>query len=162
MPDPDDAPHVTRVVGTPDGLVVLYPHVLPPSEDAEVVELASAMQRELIQVAREGSPKRGRYVRPKPESTCPSYGCNAPSLGALLLHDDGACALIGVIGSAGIDPKYLVPWVGHITVKSDEIPFEASIREQVTVHGMVPCNQVIGELEYRRRQVELLLQGVAD
>lgn len=144
-----DAPEISRSVGEEGGLVVLWPRVVPASEDPEIVALAADVQRWL---AAQGE-RTGRLldVRPAPERACPrvTHGCRAPTMSAVLAHQDGGCALVGLLSGPGESSTELLAWVGRVQVAAPTVPFREPPESVLRVADFVPCGEVRSLLDQR-------------
>ena len=123
--------------------------------------IARELQGQLVQVAQSTAPARARDVRPKPERVCPRSGCEAPSIGALLLHSGGGCAALALVAAPGKANTRLVPWGGVVKLKSPTVPFRDLPENQVTIRDMVSCDQLMSAIAAKRAEVEAALRSVA-
>lgn len=140
-PSSRDAPEISRSVGTPGGVVVLWPRIVQPRgsppPDASLRKIARDVQTELARIAKKSGGQVD--VRPEPERVCPRGGCKATCIGALVTRADHGCAVVAIVGKPGVSPAHLVPWAGHITLSATEIPFRSHPEKVVQVHDYVPC-----------------------
>jgi hypothetical protein len=135
-----DSPQISRSVGAPDGVVVLWPRVVPATESPEIRRAAAGVQAVLSQLVADGLPGREVDVRPEPERVCPQAGCKAVAVGALLVHTEQACAVVGVLSPPGRSPATLVPWAGKVTTKQPTIPFREYPESYVTILDFQRCD----------------------
>lgn len=142
----NDSPEISRGVGVAGGVVVLWPRVVPRSEDPAVLELAAKVQARLAALAG----KAGKDVdrRPKPERVCPrGTGCTGKSLGAVLAMREGGCAVVAVVGPPGQEPVALVPLAGTVELKSKTVPFRDPPENAVTVSEFANCEKLAKDLD---------------
>jgi hypothetical protein len=126
-----------------DPLTVLWPRIIPRSEVDPSAELAASVQARLVEVARRVFPGRELDVRPKGERSCPEGGCKGGSLGVLLLKSGSSgCALVFLIGKPLRAPIKLVPWLGKLDLKKDEVGFRDPPESQVTIRDYAACEDV--------------------
>ena len=140
-----DSPEISRSVGTPGGVVVLWPRVLPRSEDPAVLELARLVQDRLATLARTSGDPIDR--RPAPERVCPKgEGCSAASVGAIVAIKDKGCAVIALVSNPGISPTQLIPWAGRVKLRNPTAVFRDPPENEVTVEEFVPCEKLKADL----------------
>jgi hypothetical protein len=156
-----DAPEISRSAGNADGLLVFWPRVIPRSSDPKLEAIARQLQGQLVKVAQAATPARARDVRPMPERVCPRTGCEAPSVGALLLHSGGGCAALALVAGPGKPNTRIVPWGGAVTLKSQTVGFRDYPENQVTIRDMVPCDQLLSALAARNAEVEAAVRNTA-
>ncbi len=135
-----DSPQISRSVGEPGGVVVLWPRVVPSTDAPEIRRAAAGLQAVLTQRVAEILPDREVDVRPEPERVCPQAGCKAVAVGALLVHTEQACAVVGLVNPAGRSPATLVPWAGKVTTQQPTIPFRAYPESYVTILDFQRCD----------------------
>ena len=85
-------------------------------------------------------------VRPDPERVCPRDGCLGPSLGALLVTQNGTCAAVAVVGNPGRGEHALIRWSGRLTVRDRVIPYRDPPESHVTLQEATPCEGMGAEL----------------
>ena len=93
-----EADAVSRHRGKKGGVTVLWPRVVPQTDDAQILQLADALQGRLDAMAQASVDPKRVVVRPAPERVCPRSGCRSVSLGAVLGHQDGGCFAVGLVG----------------------------------------------------------------
>jgi hypothetical protein len=135
-----DAPEISRSRGTSGGVLVLHPRVIPGKSSGTTRSAAWLVSSALSRLAKALDPSAD--IRPAPERVCPREGCEAVSLGALLLHHKKNCAVVGLIGAPGTEPTRLVPWAGLVDMATPTVPFRAYPEEVVTVRDFVPCEEL--------------------
>lgn len=136
------APEISRSRGRRGGVVVLWPRVVPATEDPQIQGLAKRLQDRLYAAASEVVDYRRVDVRPEPERVCPRAGCRAPSVSLLLGHQAGGCVLVGFVSPAGDEPADVVPMVGEVELASDKIAFRKPPESSMVVTEFVPCTQI--------------------
>ncbi|MFO0553145.1 MAG: hypothetical protein U0271_32455 [Polyangiaceae bacterium] len=142
----NDAPEISRSAGTPANVVVLWPRIIPRTEDPAVTNLATAIQSRLALVAKNAGLEVDR--RPAPERVCPRpSGCEGVSLGAVLAVRDGACAVVGLVGPPGTADVELVPLAGGVDLKMAATPFRDPPENAVTVNEFEKCSDLLSKLE---------------
>lgn len=142
----NDAPEISRSTGEAGGVVVLWPRILPKSEDPKVLELATRVQARLERIAGKASSNVDR--RPSPERVCPKgEGCRAASLGAVLATKGGGCAVVALIGPPGVKPVQLVPLSGTVKLDAETSPFREPPENLVVVQEFVPCDKLLADLD---------------
>lgn len=142
----NDSAEISRSLGAPGGVVVLWPRIVPRSEDPATLAMAEQVQSRLATMARKGA---GELVdrRPSPERVCPKDGgCRAASVGAVIAVKDKGCALVAVVSAPGIAPARLVPWAGTVKLRSAEAPFREPPENEITVEEFVPCEKLVADL----------------
>ncbi|HHO51341.1 MAG TPA: hypothetical protein ENK18_10815 [Deltaproteobacteria bacterium] len=141
------APEISRSKGRRDGVVVLWPRVVPATEDPELRGLAKRLQDRLYAAASEVVDYRRVDVRPEPERVCPRSGCRAPSVSVLLGHKGGGCVLVALVGPAGGSPLDVVPLVGEVELASERLAFRKAPESSMVITEFVPCDQIEAELD---------------
>lgn len=136
-------PEITRHNGPTDGLMVMWPRIVPPSDNAEVDAVALALHGRLTGVAqRIMTVPELLMVRPEPERSCRVGGCKATTLGVLLAHREGGCAAVALVTPPGQSPTTLVPWGGEVAVSQTVVPFRTPPETAVAVVDFVACNDL--------------------
>lgn len=140
-----DSPEISRSKGTPGGVVVLWPRILPRSEDPVVLELATLVQARLAKLAGASADPVDR--RPAPERVCPKgEGCAAASVGAIVAIKDKGCALVALVSKPGISPAQLIPWAGRVKLRNPTAVFRDPPENEVTIEEFVPCEKLRADL----------------
>lgn len=137
----NDAPEISRSVGEEGGVIVLWPRVVPKSDDPAVQELAAAVQARLSSTAKQIADNVD--TRPEPERVCPKgNGCKAVSLGAVVTVKGGGCSVVALVGPPGVSSTRLVPWIGGVELRATTVPFREPPENQITVAEFAPCDKV--------------------
>lgn len=144
-----DGPEVTRDIGRAGEVVVLWPRISPMTEDPQILQIAAEAQSVLSQLAQ--SLDQEPNVRPMPERVCPreKNGCRVPTLSALIAHQDGGCAVIGLVSAAGEAPTEVIGWVGHVQVRERSVAFREAPESIVRIADFAPCDSVLAALPER-------------
>lgn len=137
---PNDSPEISRSVGGPNDIVVLWTRVVPKTTDAKITQLAGNIQARVRAAAMAAFPGRTIDLRPQPERVCPRAGCKVLSVGALLLHSNGGCAVVALVTAAGTTPTRLFPWAGQVDLKRNFAPFREPPESNVVVRDYAPCS----------------------
>ncbi len=127
--------------------MVLWPRVVPATQDASVQALAGQLQQRLAAVAGEVVDDRRVDVRPAPERVCSQIGCKAASVGLMLGQRNGGCAVVGLVSGPGVVPQQLVPLAGQLQLKGSSVPFRRPPEQLVTVTEFLPCDQLLEGLD---------------
>lgn len=141
------SPEVSSSRGKTDGVVVLWPRIVPETEDPVIIDLARQMQTRLEEAAVATVPENRVDKRPSPERVCPRSGCKATSLGILFGHQDGGCALLGIVGPPGTAPQRLVPLAGRFQMEDPYLPFRDPPEGDVIVAEFVPCAELAQHID---------------
>ncbi len=137
----ENAPEITKSVGAEGGAVVLWPRIVPKTDDPETKEIATLAQARLGLLARELGVEVDR--RPEPERVCPrGEGCRAVSVGAVVSRKDKGCAIVATISRPGATPAEIVPWVGQVQLRQTSVPFRDPPESAITVQEFASCDKV--------------------
>lgn len=142
-----DGAEISRSRGPRDGVVVLYPRVVPASDDPVVASLATTLQQRVAEAVRAQVPSVTVDVRPAPERVCPQTGCRAVSVGLMLGHDGGGCVAVAVVGPPGPVEQAVVPLAGEVAVTDGAVPFRSPPEARVVVREFVPCSEIPDHLD---------------
>ncbi len=142
-----DGPEISRSRGKKDGVVVLWPRVVPATEDAAVTALAGQLQQKLAAMAGEAVDPGKVDARPPPERACSQVGCKGASVGLMLGQRNGGCAVVGIVSGPGVAPQQLVPLAGQMTLQGSSLPFRQAPEQVVTISEFVRCDQVLETLD---------------
>ncbi len=142
-----DSPQISRSVGEPGGVVVLWPRVIPASDAPATHQAAVQVQKYLQGLVTEVLPERAVDVRPEPERVCPQAGCKAMTVGALLVNSGEACAVIGLISGPGRAPAQMIPWAGKVDLKQPAVPFREHPESFVTLRDFQRCKSLLEPLK---------------
>lgn len=153
---PGDDPRISRSAGQEGGVVVLWPRLIG-SEEGE----AAALQTRMNEMASRVLPNRPLDLRPEPERTCPRSGCAGISLGALLVKNGDACAVVALIGRPGTGDVRLVPWAGRMTLRRENVGYRDPPEDGVTMHDFAACAELSTLLDQNASIVEAILRDVS-
>jgi len=156
-PSSGDAPEISRSAGVDGGIVVLWPRV----RSKELSPIAAQIQQRLVAIAQRAAPGRAVDVRPEPERVCPRPGCKAISIGAALMQNGDACAVVALVSANGPSDQVLVPWVGDMILKSPVAAFREPPESQVQVKDYARCTTVVGDLGAREQDIEAAIKIAA-
>lgn len=155
-------PRISASAGDPDGVLVLWPRVVPAEGADGVSAQAEAMQRALERIAARVLPDRRVEVRPSPERACPAAGCEAVSLGAVLLHSGGGgCAAAAFVSRPGRSPAHLIEWAGGASVRTTTVPFREPPESHLRVSDFGSCETLAAELDDDAGAIEQALREAA-
>lgn len=153
-------PRVSTSIGEEGGLVVLWPRVVPPSDDPAVSAAAAAVQTRLSTYASELAEGRPVDVRPEPERVCRrGTGCAAVAIGAVLLQVRGSCAVVLSTSPPGESRAHLAPWVGEVDLLNPEPPFRDPPEEHLRVNDFIPCEGLEAALDERAEEIRGIVQA---
>jgi hypothetical protein len=155
-----DAPEISRSTGQPGGIVVLWPRVIPATNDPALIGVAGALQHRLAGLAASAAAGSPPDVRPMPERVCPRQGCQAVALGAVLYHQQGACVAVVTVSAPGQSPARLAPWAGLVELKAPEVGFRLPPESAVAVKDFVPCTALLSATNAGDAGVTALLAAV--
>jgi hypothetical protein len=144
-----------------EGVLVLWPRMVPREAGPEARDTAQAIQRRLRRLAEEALPGRPVDVRPEPERVCPRAGCNSPTLGAVFARVNNGCVVVASVSAPGTAPARLIPWVGAVRLRQTEVPFREPQEGSVTITDAARCTEVVGALESAPAELLEALRGVA-
>lgn len=143
-----DAPQISRGVGVPGGLVVLWPRIVQPHSvsgppDAATRAIAAQLQKRIHALIVRELPGVPVDLRPEPERVCPKSGCVGASVGVLLSRSGrGGCVALALVGGSKTSPTRLVPWAGKVRLDSVTVPFREPPESVVHVTDNVDCNEI--------------------
>jgi hypothetical protein len=149
----NDAPEISRSVGVPSGVVVLWPRIVltrtgPGKPDDATRELARGLQARVADLVRSAVPGKNVEVRPEPERVCPRSGCTAASVGILFAKAGEGCAAVALVSPPGQSPAKLVPWLGAARLTSDTVPFRQQAEAAVRVTDFSQCSTLASEKDH--------------
>ena len=160
-PAKEDAPEVSRSTGPKGGVLVFWPRVWPRDDaDPRTRELSVQVQRKMEALARRAAGTRTIEARPEPERVCPSDGCQATTVGAVLVLRDKACAVAAVVAGPGKSPARILPLSGKMTLTSETVPFREPPEEMVKVTDYVACDKMLEGIEQREADVARYIAGL--
>lgn len=142
-----DGPEISRSRGKKGGVVVLWPRVVPETQDAAVTALAGQLQQRLAVLAGDVVDPKKVDVRPPPERVCSQIGCKAASVSIMIGQRGGGCALVGVVSGPGTSPQQLIPLAGQLQLTGSSAPFRQPPEQLLNVSEFAPCDQVLEALD---------------
>ena len=138
----NDAPEISRSAGSEGAVVVLWPRIIPKTEDPETLALAEKIQSKLASMATAAGAK-AVDKRPAPERVCPRpAGCVGPSIGAVLTVKESACAVAVVVGPPGASDVELLPLAGGFDLKRSTVPFREPPESALTIVEFAKCSDL--------------------
>ena len=140
-------PRISRSVGDEGGVLVLWPRVIPATDDAALHALAEQVQTKLVALAARAAPGKALDVRPAPERVCPQSGCRASSVGVLLVHQGEGCAAVALIAPPGRSAATMTPWAGEVTLKAQTVPFRGYPESLVKIGDFARCDALVPSLK---------------
>lgn len=134
---------ISQTRGAQGGTIILWPRVIPASQNPAIRDHAFAIRDRLRRLAGQVFPGRALESRPEPQRSCPHSGCRAMRLGAVLLHRGQGCAVVVTMGRPGQSSTRLVPWMGKVGLKKSFIAFRDKPETSIQVLDFVPCQQLL-------------------
>jgi hypothetical protein len=160
-PPKEDAPEVSRSKGPKGGVVVFWPRIWPRDDaDPATRALATRVQQKLQALAKRAAGARTVEIRPEPERVCPRDGCEATTVGAVLVLRDKACAVVAVVAGPGTSPSRLLPWAGKAKFGQESVPFREPPEEQVKVEDYVACDKLLDGTENQDAAIAKYIAGL--
>lgn len=153
---------ISRSGGDPNGVVILWPRIIPSSDSTQVRQDAAFVQQELKAAVERILPGMPVEIRPEPERVCPRKGCDGIAVGALFAHKEQGCAVVAMVSPPGMSEATLVPMAGRMDVKARKIPFREPAESYVTVYDFDRCVELAPNLELRISALEGALRTVAN
>lgn len=153
-------PEVSHGRGKKDGVVVLWPRLVPETDDPAMRAVAQGLQDVLAEQARAKVAAEKVDVRPAPERVCPREGCRAVSVSVLVGHQMGGCAVVALVGPPGPEAQRMVPLAGTVDLAGAGVAYRDLPEDHVVVREFVPCDQVKGALDLAALQRALADAGV--
>ncbi len=142
-----DGPEISRSRGKKGGVVVLYPRIVPATQDATVTDLAGKLQQKLAALAGGVVDPKKVDVRPAPERVCNQLGCKAASVSIMVGQRNGGCALVGIVSGPGTSPQQLVPLAGQLQLMGSSAPFRQPPEQLLTISEFAACATVLETLD---------------
>ncbi len=154
-------PDVSRSVGHKGGVVVLWPRIVPPSDDPAAQAIAAKVQARLADLSHRAAGPRDVDVRPAPETRCgPKVGCEATSVSAVIVMKGTTCAVAALIAGPKKAPAHLLPWSGKADFTKDLVPFGESPDALVKVKDFVPCDALLDKRANEEASLARYISGV--
>ena len=156
-PSVGNAPEISRSVGVEGGVIILWPRI-SGAKDATSRELAAQIQQHLVTLVARAAPGKPVDTRPEPERACSRQGCKAVSVGAVLLREGTACAVVAMISPGGPSSATLVPWAADITLRSPTSKFREAPEPAILVRDFSTCSTIVSELPGHDAEVEAAIR----
>jgi hypothetical protein len=138
---------------------VLWPRVA--GKDDEGRRIAGRIQQRLQAAVQRALPGRAVDVRPEPERVCPRVGCKAVSVGAALMRNGTACAVIALVSPSGTSAATIVPWVGQMSLKNPTAEFRQPPEPQVQVKDYEVCASIDAALDAKQAELDAAIRLIA-
>ncbi|MEN0061496.1 MAG: hypothetical protein AAGA48_05055 [Myxococcota bacterium] len=133
---------VSRSRGSSRGVVVLWPRVVPETDDPSIRDLADRMQDRLYAAAAKVVPYRRVDVRPAPERVCPREdGCRAPAVSVMIGHREGGCVMLGLLHPPGTQAPIAFTIAGKVE-QIEALGFRDPPERSVVVREFTSCAYV--------------------
>lgn len=159
-------PEISRSAGVSGGVVLLWPRVIPRSDDPQTEQDAAFVQGQLRAAIARALPGRPVDVRPNPERVCPRSGCVGVSVGAVFMHKEAGCGVVATVSKPGTEPQRLITMAGALSLTAETAPFREPPETFVTVHDFDRCVDLGPSMELRMAALEAALRdafgGAAD
>lgn len=151
-----DAPEISRSVGKPGGVVVLWPRV--SAADGVDSVTAGRIQAALADVARGLSTDVD--VRPEPERVCPRPdGCKGVAVGAIVSARGGGCAVVVTVSMPGPSPQTLLPWIGEVELREPTAPFREPPESRLVITDYARCSDLATAVEGGREPIAAMIKA---
>jgi hypothetical protein len=156
----DAPPEVSRSVGHKGSVIVLWPRVVPAGTAAPG-GIAEKVQQRLVELSRRAAGARAIDIRPAPETTCsPKNGCDATSVGAVLVVKGADCAVAAVMAGPNKSAAHLVPWSGKVELAKEIVAFGEKPEPVVKVKEFVPCESLLVKKENEEATLARYIAGL--
>lgn len=154
-------PEISRSAGAEGGVVLLWPRIIPATNEPNTQQDATFLQSELRGAIGRALPGKPIDMRPAPERVCPRSGCKGVAVGAVLLHRENGCAVIATVSKPGQSEQRLVTLSGALVLTSSIIAFREPPESYVTVHDFDRCVELGPMMELRMAALEGALREAA-
>jgi hypothetical protein len=139
----NDAPEISRGVGEPGGVVILWSRSIKKDSEASLRSLAETARARLDTVARRALGDGAAIdSRPEPERVCPQVGCKAASVQLVVSQKSKGCALVAVVSPPGRAAGKIIPLAGTVRLTSDEALFREPPENAITITEFASCEDV--------------------
>ncbi len=151
-------PEISRSSGVEGGVVVLWPRVIPRSEDPQTKQDAAFIQSQLRAAVARALPGVPVDIRPEPERSCPQKGCTAASVGAVIMHKESGCAVVATVSKPGPSEQRLISMAGAMSLAATTVPFREPPESFVTIHDFDRCVDLGPNMDLRMAAFEAALR----
>ena len=151
--------NVSKSPGTPGGVTILWPRIIPRDIIDQNRDLGAALQSQMKLLVEKHLPGRPIDFRPEPERVCPKTGCAGASVGLLLSRQGQGCLVLALISRPGASPTKIVPWVGKVQLRSDTVGFREWPESQITVDDYVPCTSLLSTMDAQEPAIAAALKA---
>lgn len=139
----NDAPEISRGIGDPGGVVILWSRSVTKDADPALRSLAESVRARLDSVARRTLGESATIdSRPEPQRVCPQSGCKAASIQLVVTRKGKGCAVVAVVSPPGRSSGTIVPLSGTVKLASTEVPFREPPENAITVSEFAKCEDV--------------------
>jgi len=139
---------VSRSRGPTGGSVILWPRVVPETQDSTMIQLAETLQGRLAAMSLRVVSDRKQTVRPRPERVCPMRGCRSVAVSVMLGHQDGGCVAVAMVSEPGSEGgTMLVPWAGDVDLRVRSVSFREPPENKLSVREFLPCDEILNHLD---------------
>jgi len=139
--EPTDS-RVSTTRGEEDGIVLLWPRVVPSAGEDDMSTVAAALQERMRAITERALPAQPIDARPQPQRACPNAGCLGLAFGAVLAHSGSRCVVVATITRPGESPTSLVGWSGGVTVRQTSVPFREPPESALGVTDFLACEDL--------------------
>ena len=144
---------ISTSVGQQGGVIVLWPRIIPATQDPTILSTARSVQARLTALARERYPTRAIDVRPEPQRACPQAGCEATSVNAVIVHNQGSCVVVGLVAPPGRSPTTMIPWAGPVDLKQPTVPFRDYPESSLVIRDFLGCDDLAAPLAAQQEPI---------
>jgi hypothetical protein len=155
-----DPPEISRSAGVEDGVVILWPRIIPRTEAKNTRAIARKVQERLKALVARTLPGKPLDVRPEPERVCPQAGCKAMSVGVLIARKGQGCVAVALFGRPGRSLTRLVPWAGNVRLKKEWIPYRDPPESHITIQDFAECDKLVDGLGEKESTIVDMLKAV--
>jgi hypothetical protein len=139
---------VSRSRGPAGGSVILWPRIVPETQDPNLIQLAETLQARLSAMSLRVISDRKQTVRPRPERVCPMRGCRSVAVSVMLGHQDGGCVAVAMVSEPGTEGgTMLVPWAGDVDLRVRSVVFREPPENKLSVREFLPCDEILNHLD---------------
>lgn len=153
---------VSKSGGDAEGVVVLWPRIIPASTAETLAPLAARAQSRMSGLVAQALPGRTINQRPAPQRSCPQAGCQGVSLGMVLGNVGQGCVAVALIGPPGQSPRQIVPWAGDVTLKAPTSPWRGQPESMFKITEFVPCKDLVTAMAAGDAAVSAALTAAAN
>ena len=153
--------HVSKSAGAVGSVTILWPRIIPRDIVDENRGLGAALQQQMRVLVEKHLPGRAIDFRPEPERVCPKTGCAGVSVGLLLSRQGQGCLVLALVSRPGVSPTRIVPWVGKVQLRADNVGFREWPESQITVADYIPCTSLLTTMDAQEAAIADALKAAA-